>query len=78
MIISDLRPDSPAHQAGLKVGDVVFSINNRNLSSLTLQNAIDQFYGPDGKRIKMIIEREGVIMKYHFKLRDLLHKKSTN
>ena len=78
LIISDLRPDSPAHQAGLKVGDVVLSINNRNLSSLTLQNAIDQFYGPDGKRIKMIIEREGVVMKYHFKLRDLLHKKSTN
>ena len=78
LIISDIRPDSPADQAGLKIGDVVLSINNRNLSSLTLQNAIDQFYGPDGKRIKMTIEREGVIMKYFFKLRDLLHKKSTN
>jgi len=32
LVISDLRPDSPAHQAGLKVGDVVLSINNRNLS----------------------------------------------
>ena len=78
LIISDIRPDSPADQAGLKIGDVVLSINNRNFSSLTLQNAIDQFYGPDGKRIKMTIEREGVIMKYFFKLRDLLHKKSTN
>jgi len=76
--ISDIRPNSPADEAGLKAGDVVLSINNQSLSSLTLQKAIDQFYGADGKRIKMTIERQGVVLKYQFNLRDLLHKKSTN
>ena len=78
LVISALRPNSPADKAGLQIGDVVLLINNQNLSSLTLQRAIDQFYGADGKRIKMTIEREGVMMKYQFELRDLLHKKSTN
>ena len=78
LVISDIRPGSPADEAGLKIGDVVLSINNQNLVSLTLQKAIDQFYGTDGRRIKMTIERQGVILKYQFNLRNLLHNKSTN
>ncbi len=78
LIISDIRPHSPSDKAGLEIGDVVLSINNQNLSSLTLQKAIDQFYGADGKQIKMTIERGGIVLKYQFRLRDLLHKKSTN
>jgi hypothetical protein len=78
LVISEIRPDSPSDKAGLKIGDVVLTINNRNLSSLTLQKAIDPFYGADGKRIRMTIERDGVVLRYQFKLRDLLHKKSTN
>ena len=78
LVIFDVRPGSPADKAGLKTGDTVLSINHQNLNLLTLQKAIAQFYGVDGKRIKMTIEREGVIMKYQFELRDLLQKKSTN
>ena len=78
LVISDIRPNSSADEAGLEIGDVVLSINNKNLGSLTLQKAIDQFYGADGKHIKMTIERKGVVMRYQFKLRDLLYKKSTN
>lgn len=78
LVISDVRLGSPADKAGLKTGDTVLSINHQNLNLLTLQKAIAQFYGVDGKRIKMTIEREGVIMKYQFELRDLLQKKSTN
>jgi len=78
LIISDLRPDSSAYIAGLKIGDVVLSINNQDLSSLTLQKSIEQFYGKDGKLIRMTIDRGGILFKYQFRLRDLLHKKSTN
>ncbi len=78
LIISDLRPNSPAFNAGLQIGDVVLSINTQDLSALTLQKAIEQFYGKDGKLIRMTIERHGVVFKYEFRLRDLLQKKSTN
>jgi len=78
LIISDLRPNSPAFNAGLQIGDVVLSINTQDLSALTLQKAIEQFYGKDGKLIRMTIERHGVVFKYEFRLGDLLQKKSTN
>jgi hypothetical protein len=78
LIISDLRPNSPALNAGLQIGDVVLSINTQDLSALTLQKAIEQFYGKDGKLIRMTIDRDGVLFKYEFRLRDLLQKKSTN
>ena len=52
LIISDLRPNSPAFNAGLQIGDVVLSINTQDLSALTLQKAIEQFYGKDGKLIR--------------------------
>jgi hypothetical protein len=45
---------------------------------LTLQKSIEQFYGKDGKLIRMTIDRGGILFKYQFRLRDLLHKKSTN
>ena len=32
----------------------------------------------NGERIRMTVEREGVVKKYEFKLCDLLQKKSTN
>ena len=75
LVISDIRPGSPGDEVGLQIGDTVLSINHQNLNSLTLQKAIAQFYGSDGKRIRMTIEREGVVMKFQFELRDLLHKK---
>ena len=78
LVISDVRPGSPADKAGLKTGDTVLSINHQNLNLLTLQKAIAQFYGVDGKRIRMTIERECITIKYKFELRDLLQKKSTN
>lgn len=75
LVISDIRPGSPADQVGLEIGDTVLSINHQNLNSLTLQKAIAEFYGRDGKRIRMTIERQGVVIKYQFELRNLLHKK---
>ena len=78
LVISELRPGSPAFNAGLEIGDVVVSINNQNLGSLTLQKSIDQFYGKDGKLIEMTIERAGVFRNYQFRLCDLLQKKSTD
>ena len=78
LVILEIRPSSPADLAGLKTEDIVLSINNQNLNSLTLQKAIEQFFGADGKLIKMTVERAGVLMKFQFRLQDLLHKKSTN
>lgn len=69
--IVELRPDSPAEKAGLKLGDIILVINNREVHHLSLQEVNTFFRAKDGKSIKLIIDRDGVIMKFHFKLEKL-------
>jgi hypothetical protein len=70
--IVELRVNSPAHRAGLQLGDVILNINNRHAHLYSMQQIIQMFYGADGKRIKIIVDREGVQKKVEFKLESLL------
>lgn len=69
--IVELRPDSPAHRSGLKLRDIILVINNREVQKLSLQEVNSFFRAKDGKSIKLKIDRDGVIMKFHFKLEKL-------
>ena len=70
--IVELRIDSPAYRAGLEVGDVILSINNKHAHLYSMQQIIQLFYGEDGKRIKLIIDRKGIQKRFEFKLVSLL------
>lgn len=70
--IVELRIDSPAFRAGLKVGDVILSVNGRHGHLYSMQQIIQMFYGEDGKRIRLLIDRKGMQMKFQFKLESLL------
>jgi hypothetical protein len=70
--IVELRKNSPALLAGLKVDDVILSINGKHAHTLDLAELIQIFYGIDGKRIKLLIDRKGNQMKFDFKLVSLL------
>lgn len=74
--IVQLRKDSPALRAGLKINDVILTINNRQSHEFTLQEMLDHFYGKDGKQIRLKIDREGNIMSFDFKLEPLLKQKN--
>ncbi|MCO4822212.1 MAG: aspartyl protease family protein [Flavobacteriaceae bacterium] len=69
--IVELRIDSPAHKTGLQLGDVILNINNKDAHEFTMQEIIKMFYDENGKRIKMLIDRKGVQMKYEFKLESM-------
>jgi hypothetical protein len=69
--IVELRKDSPAHKAGLMVGDVILSINNKSTDRYSLQEITQMFYDKDGDRIKLDIERDGVELAYVFYLEDI-------
>ncbi|MCL5130403.1 aspartyl protease family protein [Algibacter sp. L4_22] len=71
-VIVELRADSPAHKAGLQIGDNILSINNKPAYQFILQKLIELFYDDHGKRIKLKIERAGTVLTYNFKLVDVL------
>lgn len=69
--IIELRKGSPADRAGLKLDDVIIKINNNDAHDYSIQQVMQLFYDDDGKRIKLIIDRNGVLMKFSFQLESL-------
>ena len=69
--IVQLRKDSPAEEVGLQLGDILLQINNKDAHLLTLQEVIQLFYGEDGKRVTLLIDRNGVQMRFKFYLKSL-------
>ena len=59
---------SPADKAGLLKDDVIIKINGRDSYDLTLGQIVSKFKEKKGRKIKMIIERKGVQMKFQFRL----------
>jgi hypothetical protein len=70
--IVELRKDSPAHEAGLRIGDVILSIGNQSAHKYSLQDLMQMFYGEDNTRIRLQIDRKGVPMSFKFRLKDVL------
>ena len=75
--IVDVRKDSPAERAGLKIDDIVLSINGKEAHLLKLQQVIAYFRERPGKSIRLKIERNKQIMNFEFKLEDVFKKKNS-
>ena len=69
--IVELREDSPAERAGLQLGDVILFINGKGSHEYTLQQVMRFFYGVEGKRIRLKIDRDGVPMVFSFTLESM-------
>ncbi len=70
--ISDVRPDSPAAIAGLKSGDEIIQINGKLAERYKLSDINNLFYEGEGKRIKIKVNRLGVIITYIFYLKRVI------
>ncbi|MEP3838999.1 MAG: aspartyl protease family protein [Algibacter sp.] len=70
--VVELRPGSPAELAGLKIRDVILSINGKKSYQFTLQQIMHMFYGEDGKKIKLVVDRDGEVLSFNFKLKKLM------
>jgi hypothetical protein len=70
--IHSIRKDSPGEKAGLLVGDKILKINNRYSNKLSIQSIVDLFQSIQGKQITMVVDREGKILTFKFKLEKIL------
>ena len=67
-----VTPDTPASEVGLQKGDQIKSLNGIPTSLMSLQGVINRLKKRPGKKIKMVIERDGEKFKVKFKLRNLI------
>ncbi len=70
--ISDVRPNSPADEAGLKKGDIIMSVNGRFAYNYKLSDLNELFYSEEGKSIRIKVQRLGTEIKYQFYLKKVL------
>lgn len=57
VVVREVRDDSPASRAGLQTGDVILSVNNKNVASPDeLKTAVDQ--APADKPLAVLIQRD--------------------
>lgn len=70
--ISDIRSGSPAALVGLQKGDILLEINGKKAYRYKLSSLNDLFYFEEGKKIKMVVDRLGVVISYEFYLKKVL------
>lgn len=72
IILGDVAKGSPAEEAGLKEGDVVMAIDKNFTQNL---QQMKQALQTSGKLVKMIVQRNGQLLQFEFKIKNILNKK---
>jgi predicted aspartyl protease len=70
--VYDIIAGSPAEEAGVQINDQVRSVNGWPAGLHSLEALTNKFYGKSGKKIILVIERQGLRMKIEFFLRELI------
>jgi hypothetical protein len=72
IVVNNVIPNSPAGDVGIKKGDIVRKVNWIPSGYLTMKDLIRILQKKEGKKIKIIIKRNGARMKFEFKLKELI------
>ena len=70
--VSNIRPNSPAEKAGLKIGDKITVIDNQNMQRMTIEKINNLLKSEEGKTITLEIERNKKPIKIKFQLKKIL------
>ena len=70
--VSHVRHGSPAHLAGILVGDILLEVNGRAAYTMKMQEVVHTLSQKEDKRIRLLIDRNGNHLRYEFTLKSLL------
>ncbi|WP_252737117.1 PDZ domain-containing protein [Zobellia galactanivorans] len=71
IVVSAIRAGSPAHEAGLKEGDVILAVNGKKVHRYKLQDILEMVNEREGKRVKLLIERYNSDLLFSFVLKNM-------
>lgn len=71
-VVDDVRADSPAHKAGIMVGDTIRKLNGMNANNLDLNDLHNIFRSKEGKKMRIKIQRDGAVLRKVFRLERLI------
>lgn len=72
IVISAIRNGSPAHEAGLREGDIILAVNGKKVHRYKLQHVIHLLNEKEGKKIKLRVGRYNSDLMFTFVLRNML------
>ncbi len=70
--IAEIRPNSPAQESGLMIGDEIVRLNGRPIYRYGLEKISKIFSSREGRKIKLEILRKGVPLEIEFRLERIL------
>jgi hypothetical protein len=70
--VYNIRPNSPAEIAGLKIGDKIIKIDNQNMQNITIEKINTLLKSEEGKTITLEVERNNKPIKIKFQLKKIL------
>ncbi|MEO9482731.1 MAG: PDZ domain-containing protein [Ekhidna sp.] len=70
--VVSVQKNGPAYQADIKKGDIILSVNGKNLRYNSLSDIYLLLQAKDGKRIKCRINRDGKKFKVRFRLKKII------
>lgn len=72
IVISGIRAGSPAHEAGLREGDIILAVNGKKVHRYKLQEVVGMLNAKEGKRIKLRVGRYNSDLLFTFVLKNML------
>jgi C-terminal processing protease CtpA/Prc len=70
--VSEVIPGSPSAEAGIKVGDVLISLNGKSTFLLNLGELNRILSEKEGNLITMAVSRNGKQLNFRFRLRKII------
>jgi hypothetical protein len=70
LVVTDIRKDSPAAKAGILKKDLLFKINGTHTQGGGLPMAAEYMRKREGKKLKVVVIRNGKKIRTHFRLHD--------
>ena len=71
IVVSAIRAGSPAHEVGLREGDVILAVNGKSVHKFKLQEVMGMINDKKGKRVRVLIERFNRDLLFSFVVREV-------